>query len=118
MGNIEVRRLPVLFGDSIARTILLSKEAEARDLIEGGQISLASVISSYQQNTFLSPTESKARALYIAERFLQAGYDLGVCEQGDQSTTRLLIDWGVYDQEVGEFLSKHRRGDQTDCAER
>ena len=109
-GGIELRRLPMLFGDVIAIKALNSRKTEAEQLIKNGEVGLAAILSSYQHNQALSKEEAKYRSLKVAESFVQAGYDVSRCENDGRSTAKVLEDWGVFDTDMENFLEKFLDG--------
>lgn len=105
-GGIELRRLPMLFGDTIAISVLNSKKSEAKQLIKNGEVGLAAILSSYQHNQALSEKEAKYRSMKIAELFIQAGYDASRCENDGRSVAKVLEDWNVFDTDMESFLRR------------
>lgn len=115
-GGVELRRLPMLFGDSIALKILEERRAEAEELVQSGQIGMAAVLSSYEHNTALPEVEAKLRAIEMAKQFILAGYDISSCESDGRSTATVLRDWGVLDADIKSFIVGFYEGDDVfDC---
>lgn len=103
-GAIELKRMPMLFGDAIAIHVLKFKKKEATKLIDKGEIGLAAILASHQHNQVFSQEEAKYRSIRIAELFVKAGYDAWRCESDGRSTAEVLEDWGALDRESEKFL--------------
>jgi len=105
-GEIELKRLPFLFGDQIALSVLKLKNTEATELVNSGDIGMAAILSSYQHNQALAKEDAKQRSIQIAKFFVSAGYDISRCETDGRSTANVLRDWGVLDKEIEMFLTQ------------
>ena len=115
-GNIELQRMPLLFGDSIALYILGIKQQEAKILVQEGNIGLAAVLASYEHNQALPLEVAKRRAFKIADFFIAAGYDTTRCEDSGRSTAQVLKDWEILDEDMQKCLRQHNSSDDIfDC---
>lgn len=115
-GEIEVRRMPMLFGDSLSLAFLEMRQEEAGTLISEGHVGLAAIMSSYEHDQPFEIKEAKRRALKIAELFIAAGYDATRCEAPGRSTAALLREWGLLDEDAKDFLLRHSQsGDIFSC---
>jgi len=108
-GEVELTRLPILFGDVISMEILTAKNVEAKKLVDARAIGMAAVLSSYEHNQFLPKMEAKHRAIHVAELFVLAGYDISQCENDGRSTASVLQDWGVFDEDMERFLRQFNK---------
>lgn len=105
-GEIQLRRLPLFFGDQIALEILRAKQDEATALVSEGDVGMAAILSSYQHNQALPEKEARSKSIQVAELFINAGYDMSRCETDGRSTAAVLQDWGMLDKEFQEFLTQ------------
>jgi len=115
-GEIQIRRMPMLFGDALSLAFLEIRQKDARTLLAEGQVGLAAIMSSYEHNQPFEIPEAKRRAFKIAELFIAAGYDATRCEVPGRSTAALLKEWGLLDQDAEAFLLSHSpSGDIYNC---
>jgi hypothetical protein len=103
-GNIEFERLPMFFGDTLAKIILQSKVGEAQELVDSGGVSMAAILVSYRDELVLPIDEAQRRTFFIAELFIDAGYDIKLCEIDGKSTVANLERWAEFDKLTEEFL--------------
>jgi len=106
LGDVELRRLPMIFGEPIALAILERRKEDAVKLAKNRTIGIAAILSSYQHEQVLSQNEARDKTFVIAELFITSGYNLELCENEGESVASVLKRWGVYDSKMETFLLK------------
>jgi len=111
-GEVDVERLPMFYGDKIAFYFLKNKRNEASELVKTKNFSLAAMLVYYEDNHFFEEKEAKKRSFKFAELIIAAGYSPNDCEVTGKSSAKSIIDWGMMDKDVKEFLLRYMSEDE------
>ncbi|MDT8385614.1 MAG: hypothetical protein RRB22_14490 [Gammaproteobacteria bacterium] len=119
-GDIGIQRLPMLFGENIALTILNKHKKNDFKLLFGKrEVGLAAVLSSYNNNEILDVKTAHSRVIDVARAYVKNGYDLSRCEKDGKSVAGLLKEWGMLNDRNRKFILEYVQQEKLfECSEK